>query len=309
MNVAVIGYGGLGARRAAWLTQRGLHLAAVVDPDEAACERARRQWPSALVTGSVEELGGAAAALDAVVVSGPHAAHVAASEWALAQHAAVLCEKPGGASFAELQRLANSVLRTGTVLHVAANHMHMPGVSAALHALRDDIAAGAPLRRVAVHVGHNRRDQMLGWRLQRRGGGALRDNGWHALALVHAALSAAGDSVERVEAVVTPHRGGHDVDEQTVVSMLTVGGVVVDVVATWDASDDYVFRARFDVGERSIVIRGPASAGWRLVSGGKSELTELDLSAHDQGHSWLADLDAFLASVAAGHCDPLSPDQ
>ena len=306
LRAAIVGYGSLGRRRAGFFDAAGVPVAHVVDTDTSALETARAQWPRtrfwpdfSAFSRYLQDADQTAAQL-VVNVAAPHQQHRDLCVEALALGAHVLCEKPAGVGLNEVREVVGAAASAGRVLHVAANHLCLPGVAAWLGWLAQDAEQLGAIERMTFTVGHDRLAQMQGWRLA-PGGGALRDNGWHAFALLHGALSLLGQRLAEVSLQESALAPGGVVDAETVVGLRTAAGAHGSLTATWRAAGAYVLEAEIEGAGGVLRLQSPAVATWQPRGGEQRALQD---PRADPLHSWEADTAAFLQAVRAGAVVP-----
>lgn len=181
MNVALIGAGRQGRRRAAALRATD-RLVTVADVDTAAAAALARDYGCA-VTGRWQEAV-AAPAVEAVLVCTPPHLHAAVSIAAAQAGRHVLCEKPLGRSPAEAQAIVAAAAAAGVALECGFNHRYFPALRQA-KAWCQAGAIGQPLYlRCRYGIG-GRLGYEKEWRAQAAlsGGGELMDQGLHTLDL------------------------------------------------------------------------------------------------------------------------------
>lgn len=172
IRYAIVGCGGVGAKRAAALAPGSL-----VDCVDVNTERAQAL---AFTHGATAHSSLKPGCYDAVIVATTncHLAPVASRALAMGKH--VLIEKPGAISAVELAGLRDS----GKVVRVGYNHAYHPGIMAA-KAIVSDISFGEVLMMRARYGHGGRLGYESEWRANRElsGGGELIDQGVHLLHL------------------------------------------------------------------------------------------------------------------------------
>jgi len=181
MNVAIIGCGLIGRKRAAALGEARLRVAC-----DAVTERA------ASLAGTVQgcfsctnwEEAVAHPEIDIVIVATTHdlLAPIAAAAAGRGKH--VLIEKPGARTAAELDCVAQAARRTGSLVHVGFNHRYHRGLRKARGIL--DSGVLGPLMFIRGRYGHGGRigyDKEWRARPEISGGGELIDQGMHLIDL------------------------------------------------------------------------------------------------------------------------------
>jgi predicted dehydrogenase len=115
-----------------------VEVVALVDPDAGAAQAAGRELPSAVLRASLEEVLAKHGPIDLVVVGAPDHAHPALVDTALAQGAAVFCEKPLANDAATAIALARLAAQAGRPATVGYSFRYNP----AIQALKRDLVAG-----------------------------------------------------------------------------------------------------------------------------------------------------------------------
>lgn len=185
IRIAVVGYGLRGSvAREAHRPGRGSAVTVVCDPDPGARERARADFPDALLTADLDEA--LAAGVDAAMVLTPDDRHAGPAIRALEAGVAVFCEKPVATSLADADAMLAAARRTGSRLYVGHNMRHMPVVVL----MRDLVARGAVGEVKAVwcrhFVGHGGDFYFKDWHADRsRSVGLLLQKGAHDIDVVH----------------------------------------------------------------------------------------------------------------------------
>jgi predicted dehydrogenase len=183
MNVAIVGAGLIGRKRAAVVANDpGARLALTVDID---MERAQTL---------ARDFGGEAASdwrravdardIDIVIVSTVNKFLAPVSMAAMNEGKHVLCEKPLGRSVAESTEILRAASAKGRVLKTGFNHRYHPAVSAAKELL--DAGAIGRVMFLRCRYGHGARPGYeKEWRSDREisGGGELLDQGVHVIDL------------------------------------------------------------------------------------------------------------------------------
>lgn len=181
MRVGIIGCGGIAKVHAqAYRAQEGVEVVAVMDVVPEAAERMAAELGAKPYTDwgrMLEE-----EALDAVSICTPSAHHAEPTAMALERGVAVLCEKPMAATLEQAQAMMAAHRRTGVPLLIAFCHRFHPPIEAAKARIEEG-AIGQPLYFFGAFGGR------ADWRGNHRavkalaGGGAMMDNGSHAVDL------------------------------------------------------------------------------------------------------------------------------
>jgi predicted dehydrogenase len=220
MNIAIIGCGLIGQKRAAAAAKLGGRVVAVADNDPARAEFLARQTKTARVAADWHEAA-QAQDVEAVVVATTHDALAAITRSALEAGKHVLVEKPAARSARELEPVAELAARRGSVVKVGFNHRFHPSFRRA----RELVDAGelGPLYYIRARYGHGGR---LGyekeWRMDPRvsGGGELIDQGMHLIDLSRWFL---GD-FDRVDGLAKTYFWNCPADDNAFLNLRTAAG-------------------------------------------------------------------------------------
>jgi predicted dehydrogenase len=181
VNVAIVGCGLIGRKRAAALAGCRLRICADVVPERAAAlaatvpyTEALNDWRTAVTRPDV----------DIVVVATTHdrLAEIAAAAANAGKH--VLIEKPGARRAAELDAVRVAAQRTNVRVRVGFNHRFHPALLKAQQLVREGVTG--PLLFVRGRYGHGGRpgyEQEWRMRPELSGGGELLDQGTHLIDL------------------------------------------------------------------------------------------------------------------------------
>lgn len=181
MNVAIVGCGLIGQKRARALGQSRLVAVADTTPERAHALAA--QHPGCEVAQSWQHAVGRAD-VDLVIVATTNDALAPVSLQAIRNGKHVLVEKPGARNAAELRPLLDAATQTGVVVKVGFNHRFHPALLKA-RAIVDSGELG-PLMYIRARYGHGGR---LGYEREWRadpeiaGGGEMLDQGVHLIDL------------------------------------------------------------------------------------------------------------------------------
>jgi len=249
LRVGIIGYGLAGAVFHAPLiaTTPGMRVAAIVTSNAERQSRARRDYPSAAIFATAEEMLAAPDHLDLVVVASPNRAHVPQGLAALEAGLPVVIDKPVAPSSAGAERLIETAHRTGKLLTVFQNRRWDNDFLT----VRQLIAGGmlGPVQRFESRFERFRAEPKPGaWReLPDPGeaGGLLFDLGAH---LVDQALQLFG-APTTVYAEVDRRRPGAVVDDDVFVALRFAGGQVAHL---WASAVPRISGPRF----RVVGLRG-----------------------------------------------------
>jgi predicted dehydrogenase len=236
MRVGLIGCGAIGELRARALDGRGggPRLSAVTDADPGRARLFASRFGARAFTSPAELL--ASGEVDAAVVSTPPSSHAEAVYAALASGMAVLCEKPLAPDSDAARGMVEAARKAGRPLLCGFNHRFFPAV----RAVREAVASGrlGAIDHVRAYAGHGGASEFTtSWMTDPKvvGGGALMDNGIHVLDLVR---HFAGEIAE-VAARVSSRIYGLPVEEHGVVQMVTSGGVLAELEASWTDWNGY----------------------------------------------------------------------
>ena len=235
---ALIGFGGVAEQGhlPGYLRDPRFEICAVVDPDQAARERAARASGQAIRPYSSLAACLGSERLDFVDIATPPSEHLEAIEGAAGAGLHVLVEKPLALSFEEALRVERATRRGEVALTVVHNWHHAPAFRAAREAL-DGGAIGAPDE---VEFVTERTEPAGGgahsWRLDAKiaGGGILVDHGWHQLYLARALLG--GRDPQSVQATTERRRWKQwSVEDTAQVQVCYRGGARAVLRLTWAA--------------------------------------------------------------------------
>lgn len=181
MNLAIIGCGLIGQRRAAAAMSRGHRVAVVCDRD---AERASSLAQRIQARPIGDPRAAIAADVDAVVVATSHdgLAEIAIAAAEAGRH--VLVEKPAGRNLEEVLRVREAARTAAICAKIGYNHRFHPGLRNA----KQLVVTGAlgPLYYIRARYGHGGRPGYESeWRCRREvsGGGELIDQGSHLIDL------------------------------------------------------------------------------------------------------------------------------
>lgn len=138
LRVGVVGCGAIGVWHARILAERpDADLAALIDTDAARARTVAQQFGAPAWAALERAL--AEAALDALVIATPEAAHPADAEAAAAAGCALLIEKPVAADLAGIDRIAAAAARAGIPVMAAHVERFETGSALLLDALREGV--------------------------------------------------------------------------------------------------------------------------------------------------------------------------
>jgi scyllo-inositol 2-dehydrogenase (NADP+) len=225
LRVAIIGYGLAGSVFHAPLISStpGMTVAAIVTNNQQRRVQARRDFPTASIFSSTEELWRDPSRYDLVVVATPNRAHVPLGLAALNSGLPVVIDKPLATSVADAQQLIEASKSTGKLLSVFQNRRWDNDFLTLRKVIADDLLG--PLTRYESHYDRYRPAPRVGaWREfadPEEGGGLLYDLGSH---VIDQALQLFGKPV-RVYAEMDLRRRGAQVDDDTFVALQFANGI------------------------------------------------------------------------------------
>lgn len=299
MNVAIVGCGLIGQKRARTLGDHRLLRCADVD-------RARAEALAARHPGCQAGVDPYAAlsdpAVEVVIVGTPHDRLAPLALAAIEAGKHVLVEKPGARSAAELRPLVAAAQRGGVIAKVGYNHRFHPALQK-LRALVDEGAVG-PLHYVRARYGHGGR---LGyereWRADPRiaGGGELLDQGSHLIDLSRWLL---GD-FSRATGQLATYFWDMLVEDNAFVQLSTAAGQTAWLHASWtEWKNTFSFELTGRTGKLQVDGLGGSYGTERLTyyqmapTLGPPFTQAWEWPGDDT--SWQAEWDHFAACIAAG---------
>jgi len=293
IRVLQIGLGSAGRRRLQALVRNGrVHVAGAADADASARSFAVEALGSGvrIADSGADLLAGLTA--EAAVVSTPNHLHRGLVIAALEKGLHVLCEKPLGDGVAATAQCVDTALRVKRLLRPGANHLWLPSVREAERLL----ARGeyGPILDLEIAVGHGRGESLPSWfkRPELSGGGALKDNGAHAVLLALRWLALDGDTLARVDSCQLRAADWAAVELGADVRMRSAQGRSIRVRCRWSGPAQYEFRVRARCREAALAIEGATSLREERSRGGR------ELAVEEGGSdSWCVDTDHFVASV------------
>lgn len=253
MKVAVVGAGGVGARRAKIAAEtEGVEVAIVAD---VRLDRAKEVAKScgAVAIADWREIV-SSPEIGAVIVSASNDLHAPVSIAALEAGKDVLCEKPLARTPDEAEGIYHAVKRTGRKLKTGFNHRHYPNVLRA-HEIASSGELGSVLW-MRCRYGHRGTYAIdKGWFVQPElsGGGTFLDNGVHALDLCRWFM---GDFVEACGFTdIAFWREIAPVEDNGFGLFRTAEGRVAQVHASWNQWES-IFSVEIYLERGSLVIDG-----------------------------------------------------
>ena len=235
---ALIGFGGVAEQGhlPGYLRDPRFEICAVVDPDQAALERAARASGQRIRPYSSLAACLSSERLDFVDIATPPSEHLEAIERATGAGLHVLVEKPLALTFEEALQVERAARRGEVALTVVHNWHHAP----AFRATREALAGGAIGAPDEVEFLTERTEPAGGgaqsWRLDAKiaGGGILVDHGWHQLYLARALLG--GRDPRSVRAATERRRWrACSVEDTAEVQVCYRGGARAVLRLTWAA--------------------------------------------------------------------------
>ena len=244
IGVGLVGAGFMGRRHAALVAANpDTRLVGVADPVSSVVAEAHGVPSHATLTGLLDAGG-----LDAVIIANPNAAHVASAVEALEAGVAVLLEKPVAVDYADSLHLVDVVGRLGGRLLVGHHRRHHPSVAAAREVLREGrlgaLVAVSGMWAARKHDAYF--DEI--WH-RHTGAGVMLINLVHDLDLLRHLCG----EVRSVQAIVTSHTRGLEVEDTVAVNLEFESGALGSILATdaaaspwgWDQattdSDDFPY--------------------------------------------------------------------
>jgi predicted dehydrogenase len=228
MNVAIVGCGLLGARRAKVFAAAGHQIVACADPDLERAEALAAEHgaaPDADWRAAVDHDG-----VDAVAVATTHDQLAPITLGAVEAGRHVLLEKPGARRPAELDPVIAAAEAGGRVVQVGFNHRYHPAMRRARELV--DSGTYGPVLYVRGRYGHGGR---IGydkeWRADPEisGGGELLDQGSHLIDLSRWFL---GD-FEHVDGTLATYFWDMPVEDNAFMVLRTAAGGVAHLHASW----------------------------------------------------------------------------
>ncbi|HLQ32867.1 MAG TPA: Gfo/Idh/MocA family oxidoreductase [Chloroflexota bacterium] len=296
MNLAIIGCGLVGRKRAATLGRHNLIACADVRRELAAQLAAEHEGCEPEIE-PVKLLS--RTDVDAVLVCTTHDSLAPLTMAALEAGKHVLVEKPAARTLDELQPVREAAARGGRVVKVGFNHRFHPGLRKA-HELFAD-GAISELMYIRARYGHGGR---LGyeqeWRASkdRAGGGELLDQGSH---LIDLARWFAGD-FSGVAGHVATCFWPMPVEDNAFLSLRTATGVTAWLHASWtEWKNLFSFEVFGRTGKLQVDGLGGSYGPERLTyyrmlpEMGPPETTTYEFPPEDR--SWAAELEDFVAAI------------
>ncbi|MGA2136420.1 MAG: Gfo/Idh/MocA family oxidoreductase [Bryobacteraceae bacterium] len=299
LNVAIIGCGLIGRKRAASLA--GCRLAVCCDVDSGRAQALAAAYPGAEAV-TDWQAAAASPAVDIVIVATTHdmLAPIAAEAARAGKH--VLIEKPGARRACELDTVAATARETGARVRVGFNHRYHPALQKA-RALYDAGAIG-PLLFIRARYGHGGRPGYeRAWRADPAisGGGELLDQGVHLIDLARWFL---GDFT-RVTGRTPTYFWNMPVEDNAFLLLETAAGQTAFLHASWtEWKNLFSFEIAGRDGKLEIAGLGGSYGAERLTfhamkpEMGPPETTTWEFPGAD--HSWDSEFAEFLDDIRLG---------
>ena len=182
MNVAIVGCGLIGKKRAKFAEWCGMDVLWVVDTNYAsACDIHDYATPTDNLNNALDD-----PEVEIVIIATPHDSLYPIAKLALEKNKHVLIEKPAGISTSQIASLIEIANKNNLVVRVGYNHRYHPAISNAINrALAGHIGDILYVHGFYGHGGANLADEKFDWRLNPKisGGGDLLDKGSHLIDL------------------------------------------------------------------------------------------------------------------------------
>lgn len=299
LNVAIVGCGLIGARRAREAVRAGDQVVACVDPVPERADAVIRETGGVSFASAADALTGSMP--DVVVVATYNAAAAPIVTAALEAGCHVLCEKPLGISEEEARNLYETSCRADRLLKVGFNHRHHPAIARA-----QEIAASGGIGDVLTiraAYGHGgRAGYEHEWRADRgrSGGGELLDQGVH---LVDLARWFMGEFSEVYGMVQTAHWPIAPLEDNAYALLRTLDGRVATLHTSWTQWRNlFRFEVTGSAGYLAVEGLGGSYGPERLVVGTRGSIppAETHWSHEGQDESWAAEWQELRAALIEG---------
>ncbi len=286
-------------------------VVALLDPDPGALAEAGRNLDAARYKDP--EAFFAAAEMDAVYVATPNHLHAPLVEAAAAAGKHVMCEKPVAPTLAEARRMVGACEAAGVIYATAFDQRY----HAAHRRLRGLVEEGV-LGTVCSARIHYACWLPPGWAEDnwrvdpaRAGGGAFVDLAPHGLDLVCYLL---GEPIVEVSCLSQRRVFGYPVEDGAALVGRTSGGVLVIQHVSYNTPDAYPRRTLEIIGTEAMVI---ATNTMGQTPGGTLEIVDpksgarraVEIPPEEDLSPFLAQVEAFSASLLGGEPFPFSPEQ
>ncbi len=315
LTVALIGCGGIAPMHLDALV-RNDHVNQVfaADPDESARQEMFERY------GIIKRLAAywrelvADDDVDVVDILTPHDSHREIAVASLEAGRDVICEKPIARNVAEADEMIAAAERTGRRLFVALSQLNFPAVRRA----GELIAAGEigrPLLAVFTVLDNEveRMNDPDHWKcdLERAGGGALIDVGYHAVYIMqHLMGPATAVTATGGRLLVEPETKGEDT---AIVTFEFEDGAVGSIVVTFaDAATRYRAERRIVGTEGTLLIRDMPENEWPLVFMHDEAIAPVPVAnpiTDVAGKALQITLDDFLEAITTGGTPPITTEQ
>jgi predicted dehydrogenase len=290
MNVAIVGCGGIGSRRASAVRNvEGLELKVVVDVD---CDRAGTLGERFQVESTSDWVAAVRRPdVDLVIVSTANNAHAPVSIAAMEAGKHVLCEKPLARNPEECRQMVEAARRHGVKLKTGFNHRYSNQTWKAHELLRE--GAMGDVLFVRGRTGHGNGEGLSKtWfgNFELSGGGTFLDNGVHLLDLSRWFM---GDFVEAMGYRTTSLPALGQCEDNGFGLFKTADGRVCSLQSSWTQWRGYLFLEVFGTQGELIVSYDDASCTLVRRGGGA---TVFQFSGVPD-RSWERELEEIAAAV------------
>lgn len=300
MNIAIIGAGLIGRKRAAAMRQFAEdRIRIVCDIDEAAARSLAADFASDVTTDWRQAV--AREDVDTVVVATVNAVLEPVTRAALAAGKDVLCEKPLGRNADEARRMVETARDHGRILKTGFNHRFHPALMQA-HRISAEGGIGDVFS-IRARYGHGGRPGMeQEWRASKElcGGGELLDQGVHVIDLIRWF----GGEVAEVYARVETKFWNMAVEDNAFAIVTSESGVTSAMHVSWTNWKN-VFSFEVFGRNGSLVVNGlggsygPETLDWarRRPEGGRPDIESFTYPEHDI--SWEEEWKEFRDATAS----------
>ena len=299
MNIAIIGCGFIGRKRAAALD--GHKLTVCCDINLQAAQALAKEHPEAEAISDWQEAV-LRPGISLVVVATTHDLLAPVAQAAAQAGKHVLIEKPGARRAAELDAVAAAASEKGVTVRVGFNHRYHP----ALRKAHEMIRAGSlgDLMFVRGRYGHGgRAGYDKEWRAKPEisGGGELIDQGLHLIDLSRWLL---GEEFTRVQGAVTTSFWDMPVEDNGFLILETATKRVAFLHASWTewkntfSLEIYGKKAKLEINGLGGSYGPERLTRWENILGKASTPEVWEFPGPDQ--SWQLEFAAFLADIDAG---------
>ena len=299
MNVAIIGAGLIGGKRAAALSRfPDDTLRVVCDVDEARARALAEQYGCEAAADWRDVVG--REDVDVVVNAAINAVLEPVTVAALAAGKHVLCEKPLGRSSAEARRMVAAAAEHGRVLKTGFNHRFHPALLRTRELLAEE--AVGDILTIRARYGHGSRPGMeKEWRSSKQlcGGGELLDQGVHVIDLIRAFGGEVRNAYARVETKFWPI----EVEDNAFAILGLEGGATCQFHVSWtnwrNVFSFEIFGTRGYIAVNGLGgSYGPETLefGRRREEGGRPDIETIEYPAED--NSWQEEWKDFRSAIA-----------